>query len=62
MQTELYHQLVRVTIRKQDEIKQIIQDAVASEAEKIITNAGNLDLTGLFHHRFGNGVILCCFW
>jgi hypothetical protein len=39
-------------MKKQDEVKKIIQDALASESEKIITNAGNLDLTGLFYWCF----------
>jgi hypothetical protein len=61
MQAELYHQLVRVTMKKQDEVKKIIQDTLASEAEKIITNAGNLDLTGLFYLHFVGSLMYCCF-
>ena len=52
-QAELYKALIRVAMRKQDEVRKIIMDTVASESENIIQRAGSLTLTGLWNFLLG---------
>lgn len=48
VQAELYKALIRVAMRKQDEVRNIIMDTVASESENIVQKAGSLTLPGLW--------------
>ena len=47
IQAELYQALIRVAMKKQDEVKKIILDTVSSESENILQSVVNLTLTGL---------------
>jgi len=46
-QGELYRSLMRVALKKQDEIKLIIQETIVSEEESVLQCAANFQFTGL---------------